>query len=231
MFKETSEEADRVLDILGNETRRRILYLLAQEPRYFIQISKDLGISQQAILKHLELLERYGLIGSYKAKSDFAAPERKYYHLNRSLYMSIGITKDDVNINLRNITLNQEEERKSFRDTLLSEDIEPSVGDDKNLNGLLKSSHYRLKKINERIGELERHKVSLMKLRQAILKRVHDAIRSNFDSDLERSVLYSLVTSNTPLDVEFLSERLNVREREIERCVELLKRRLTLPFE
>ncbi|MFQ6134988.1 MAG: ArsR/SmtB family transcription factor [Nitrososphaerales archaeon] len=231
MFKETSEEVERFLNILGNETRRKILYLLAEEPRYFIQISRDLRVSQQAVLKHLELLERFGLITSYRVKSDLAAPERKYYRLNRSLYLSIGITEDNMNIQLRNISQNQNEAKRGFRDLVLNDYVESSIENDESLNSLLKSSHYLLKKIDERIGELERHKVSLLKLKQNVMKRVHDAVYSSFDSLLERSVLYSLVASDAPLDVAFLSEQLGVREKEIERCVEALRRRLALPFE
>ncbi len=240
MIRETPEDIDRFLGILGNETRRRILYLLAEEPRYFIQISRDLGISQQAVLKHLELLDRFGLISSYRAKSDLGAPERKYYRLKRSLYLSIGITEDNVNIQLRDIGQNQNEAEKGFGDLVNDNEtdeggggdvVDSSVGGDEGLNDLLKSSHYLLKKIDKRIGELERHKVSLLKLKQNVMKRIHDAVYSNFDSVLERSVLYSFVGSDAPVDVAFLSEQFDVREREIERCVKALRRRLALPFE
>lgn len=230
MFKDTSE-VDRILDILGNETRRRILHLLAEEPHYFIQISRDLRVSQQAVLKHLELLESLGLISSFRVKSDLAAPDRKYYRLSRSLYLSIGITEDNVNIQMRDIGQNQIEAKKGFRGLMLNDEVKQSDEDEESVSGLLKSSHNLLKNIDEKIGEIERRKVSLLKLRQNVMKRVHDSIRSNFDSVLERSVLYSLVASGAPLDVEFLSEQFNVREREIERCIEGLKRRLTLPFE
>ncbi len=230
MFKDSSE-VDRVLDILGNETRRRILHLLAEEPHYFIQISRDLRVSQQAVLKHLELLESLGLVSSFRVKSDLAAPDRKYYRLSRSLYLSIGITEDNVNIQMRDIGQNQNEAKKGFRGLMLNDEVKQSDEDEESVSGLLKSSHDLLKNIDERIGEIERHKVSLLKLKQNVMKRIHDSIRSNFDSVLERSVLYSLVASDAPLDVEFLSEQFNVREREIERCIEGLKRRLTLPFE
>jgi len=93
----------KLLDILGNETRRRILEILADEPKYFIQLSKELGVSQQAVLKHLTLLGRAGLITSFRAKSELAAPDRKYYRLNRSLYLSIGIIGDTIELALKEI--------------------------------------------------------------------------------------------------------------------------------
>ncbi len=231
MFEEPSDEEYRILDLLGNETRRRILRLLAQEPRYFIQLSRDLGVSQQAILKHLELLERAGFVSPYSAKSDLPAPKRKYYRLNRSIYMSIGITEDDVSIRLRDIATNQDDAKHSFRDTILPETTDESNGSDSELSDFLGSSRDMLKRLDERVGELERHKVSLLKLRQTVMRRIHDAVRSNFDDPLERSILYSLLTSGDALDVASLSERLNVREREVERSLEEIGRRLALPLE
>jgi predicted transcriptional regulator len=230
MSNENSDAAN-LLDILGNETRRRILHLLAEEPHYFIQISKNLGISQQAVLKHLDLLQKKGIIDSYREKSQLAAPERKYYRLKKSLYLSIGITEDNVNIRLNDIGQNQSDSMKGPEDEIY-DDKKTQMSDDKdeNLNSLLQSSYLLLKKIDRQIGEIEHNKISFLKMRQNVMKRIHDAIRSNFDNILERNILYSIIHSDTPLNIEFLSEQLDVREREIELCIDELKRRLSLPF-
>jgi ArsR family transcriptional regulator len=45
---------DIILDIIGNNTRRKILATLAQEPMYFNQLAKEIGIGQQAILRHMK---------------------------------------------------------------------------------------------------------------------------------------------------------------------------------
>lgn len=231
MFEEPSDEEYQILDLLGNETRRRIIQLLAQEPRYFIQLCRDLGVGQQAILKHLELLERAGFVSSYRVKSDLAAPARKYYRLSRSLYLSIGITEDDVSIRIREIAPTQGEGKQAFKRALRAEKVDATVDTDRGLDDLLRSSRDLLNNIDERLGELERHKVSLLKLKQTVMQRVHAAVRSGFDDPLERSILYWMVTSAAPLDIVSLSERLNVREREIERSVDELRRRIALPFD
>ena len=46
---------------------------------YFNQLSKEIGIGQQAVLRHMQALENSGLIESYTKKSDLGAPNRKYY--------------------------------------------------------------------------------------------------------------------------------------------------------
>ena len=51
-----------LLDLLGNENRRRILGLLAQRPCYVTEISDSLGVSPKAVIDHLRKLEEAGLV-------------------------------------------------------------------------------------------------------------------------------------------------------------------------
>jgi ArsR family transcriptional regulator len=81
------------LDILGNNTRRKILAVLSYEPMYFNQLAKELGVGQQAILRHLQALEDSGLIEAYAEKSEFGAPDRKYYRLNESFILTISLSE------------------------------------------------------------------------------------------------------------------------------------------
>ena len=231
MSDKCSTEVDNILNILGNTTRRRILYLLSEEPRYFIQLSRDLKISQQAILKHLELLKKYGLITSYKAKSNLAAPERKYYHLDKSLYLSIGITRDNVKMEIRDISQNKTETIDDQMDFELNEEVKRLFENNDDINNLLNSSNILLKKINDKLDDIEYEKVSLLKLKQNVMKKVHDTIRSNFDDFLERTVLSTIVSSNSNINVESLSEQFDVKEKEVTMCLMALKQRLNLSFE
>src|SRR3990172_1803373 len=157
---------DELLDILGNDTRRRILGILAYEPKYFIQLSKELGVSQQAVLKHLSLLEDAGLVSSFRAKSELAAPDRKYYRLKRSLYLTVGIMGDTVELDLTEIGDAQEfeddnssEELRHFRtetDRLVQERYSPTT---------IQTAESLLKEIDDRIDRLEEEKVGLLTVR------------------------------------------------------------------
>ena len=55
---------DEVLSILENTTRRQILMLLVKEPHYPLQISELIGVSQQAVVKHLKVLEKADFVNS-----------------------------------------------------------------------------------------------------------------------------------------------------------------------
>lgn len=81
---------DKVLEVVGNETRRRILALLSEEPQYISQIAKKLNVTQPAILKHLAVLEKAGLIESLWRKNPLGAA-RKYYRICGSVGIDIAI--------------------------------------------------------------------------------------------------------------------------------------------
>src|SRR5919106_5065709 len=85
-------DTDVLLDVLGNETRRRILNLISHEPMYFNQLAREIGTGQQAILRHVKILEDSGLIESYAKKSDLGAPNRKYYKVNSSFNLNISVS-------------------------------------------------------------------------------------------------------------------------------------------
>ncbi len=59
---ESNRDLGRLLDILGNETRRRILLLLTKRPYFVSELSQELGVGQKAVLEHLRILESAGLI-------------------------------------------------------------------------------------------------------------------------------------------------------------------------
>jgi predicted transcriptional regulator len=81
---------EKVLQIIGNENRRKILALLSEEPHYISQIAKKLDVTQPAILKHLSLLQKAGLIESFWRKNPLGAA-RKYYKICDSVGIEIAI--------------------------------------------------------------------------------------------------------------------------------------------
>jgi len=72
-------ELDRILAVLENPIRRRILQKLSREMNYPLQLSKELNVSQQAIMKHLKVLEDNDFVVSYDERSDKGGAPRKVY--------------------------------------------------------------------------------------------------------------------------------------------------------
>jgi len=88
---------DNILQIVGNDTRRKILSLLSEEPHYISQIAKKLDVTQPAILKHLSLLQRAGLIENFWKKSP-AGAARKYYKICDSVGIEIAINPENFTV-------------------------------------------------------------------------------------------------------------------------------------
>ncbi len=76
-----------LLDLLGNENRRRILRLLARKPCYVTEISEYLGVSPKAVIDHLRKLEEHGLV-----ESRVDEQRRKYFSIARNLRLEVNVS-------------------------------------------------------------------------------------------------------------------------------------------
>jgi ArsR family transcriptional regulator len=88
---ESNKNMGRLLDILGNETRRRILILLTRRPYFVSELSQELGVGQKAVLEHLRILESAGLIEGRTEKIPRGRP-RKYYTIKRGFRLEVLLT-------------------------------------------------------------------------------------------------------------------------------------------
>ena len=50
-----SEELNRILQVVENPVRKKIIKRLSQEPAYQLQLSKELGLGQSLVAKHLKI--------------------------------------------------------------------------------------------------------------------------------------------------------------------------------
>jgi ArsR family transcriptional regulator len=190
---------DLILDILGNSTRRRILFLLSKEPLYFNQLSKIIGIGQQSILRHMKILEDSGLIETYTQESNLGAPDRKYYRLASTFSMNMVFSKDGFSIRNNEI---KELRYKEFEK--LYKEYEKSIAEyhnKKNKNfhkiGLLLDLFKNtLIDIEKEISEHESKINDLQSLRQMILRDIHKIGKDNFEF-LERQIIYSFIDKHT----------------------------------
>jgi ArsR family transcriptional regulator len=79
-------EVARLLDILGNRNRRRIIELLRQKPCFVTEISDTLTISPKAVIDHLQMMEREAILS-------FQTDERrrKYYFLANDILVDVSL--------------------------------------------------------------------------------------------------------------------------------------------
>ena len=84
-------EVNELFYLLENPTRRRILELLSRERHYPLQLSKEMSVTQQAVVKHLNILEEHGLVNSDIEPSN-RGPSRRVYHSTRNISLRIDVS-------------------------------------------------------------------------------------------------------------------------------------------
>jgi ArsR family transcriptional regulator len=77
-------EVARLLDILGNRNRRRIIELLRQKPCFVTEISDTLILSPKAVIDHLQMMEREAILSS-----QIDERRRKYYYLANDILVDV----------------------------------------------------------------------------------------------------------------------------------------------
>lgn len=81
-------DSGALLDLLGNENRRRILRLLSQKPCYVTEISEYLEVSPKAVIDHLRRLEDAGLVESRTDKQ-----RRKYFYIANDVRLEVNVSR------------------------------------------------------------------------------------------------------------------------------------------
>ena len=79
-------EVARLLDILGNRNRRRIIELLRQKPCFVTEISDTLTLSPKAVIDHLQMMERETILSSQVDER-----RRKYYYLAHDILIDVSL--------------------------------------------------------------------------------------------------------------------------------------------
>jgi ArsR family transcriptional regulator len=209
---------DIILDIIGNNTRRKILATLAREPMYFNQLAKEISIGQQAILRHMKSLEDIGLIESYAEKSNLGAPDRKYYRLNSSFSLTICLSEDAFSIENHKIEQYRHKESDKFYkeyDLLAQED------DGRILNQLQSN----LTKIEMEISSLDSRLNDLRALKQLIVSRLHKIAKDNFEEEFERKILHT-IAGESPKSIAELANRLNEKQSNVTKTLHRMNKKL-----
>jgi len=150
------EEHGRLLDVLGNETRRRILLLLTKRPYFISELSKELNVGQKAVLEHLRILEGAGLIEGRVEKIPRGRP-RKYYQIKRGIRLEVLLTPHSFGTEMY--------EPKAPRITKEYEEVKQLIKSRGPVEVKVKELADFLNEIEERIEEYMRMKSELEEVR------------------------------------------------------------------
>lgn len=207
-------EMDILLAAIGNPTRRRILRKLVKETHYPLQLSKELSVSQQAIMKHLKVLENSDLVTSVFMDSD-TGPPRKCYVATKRFTLVIDLSPELFNEELRFLEGDEVIQAESDSDSLRNVE---------NLRMKLAEFMALIDGFNIQLDELSAKRDEIMSKKDYFMRYANDIIDRLCDSYEERKVLRYIV-SEDEMDLESMSEKLDMRESEIEKVMRSLEKK------
>lgn len=205
---------DDMLEVLGNPTRRRILEMLALEKHYPLQISKELKVSQQAVAKHLQVLERHNLV-ECKEESSPNGPPHKCYVTTQRFSLTV-----DLGPHLFNTEMQLLEEPKEARPTPEQRKL-GKITKQKDVRKKLGQLAGFLREMNERIEELDHERASVVRLKEEALSEVEGILSSLYDDYYLRRLFYYVIDQDS-LSLPLLSERMDMRERMVRELLDRL---------
>ncbi|MGP6220317.1 ArsR/SmtB family transcription factor [Caldiplasma sukawensis] len=185
------DDIDFLLSIFENTTRRRILRRLLTDSSYALEISRDLGISQQAINKQLEILEKANLVISEIMENNPFGPPRKLYrptgftviHLD---YMPSFVSEKAYNINETKDKCNEEVDFNT------------------------------LENINKKIENLEKERINLLIEKDSIIRKLKIKVIENVKNPRIRELLIEYLDGS---DEETLSQKYGIDKYFIEKII------------
>jgi ArsR family transcriptional regulator len=187
-----------ILDILGNENRRRILQLLSFRPFYFNEMAKRLDLGPKAVIDHLGMLERAGLIECYRDDR-----RRKYFRIAENVVLEVAFSPHSYGVR----TYRPETSQK--RGTL------PSPEAPRSSSAGVGGPSGELEAISSHLRDLEAERLRLRRLLEEIdsqemmARRLATGLIESFASDqLEAEILAALISGESATDS--LARRLGI---------------------
>lgn len=159
------DELWNILMALENNTRREMLKTLASYDSYALELSKMIGVSQQAINKQLDILEKLGFVSTSGSIPSTIGPPRK-------VYKSMGFSTITIDYS------------RNFMEIKKSEINYP----EENINGTSLSLIDTLKSINDEVERIDRKRSELVGKKDLIIEKLREKA-SEYDG-FYRKVIY-----------------------------------------
>ena len=215
---------DLALSILQNKVRRRILERLVREPHYPMQLAELIGVSQQAIMKHLKELERGEFVAKMKVPSEKGGPPRTIYSVQQAISLRIDLGPDLFNCEQRKLPLGGPMRlSKSLPSSTLK--VAESVSGRKKISVSEGVSH--LAEINTVLEDLDAQRDAIISLHQHIRNRISVAVDADFEAYEQRAMIHSIIEAPTKrVDFSALSKELQLGQKQMSELMDEVRSRL-----
>ena len=167
-------DIDTILNMVSNPTRRRILESLTRGPSYPLQLSREIGVSQQAIMKNLDLLERNGMVISHQVSSTIG-PMRAVYEPTTEFTVVI-----------------------DMRRSMFSADVTDESGSEEDvipITETIDELRSEISRIDKEVEELERQRSALIRKRQNMISWAMSQLDDEGFTSLHKNLMYQMLNN------------------------------------
>jgi predicted transcriptional regulator len=220
-------DLDLILMILENPTRRDIIKRLSEEPNYPLQLAKDLGLGQQLVAKHLQIMEDAGLVASSVESSPYG-PKRRIYSLNKNVSVTLDVSTHFFKAKV--MFFDSEPEREEISDTSASlmDKVDETLEQPKKPERITPFSTI-LSDVDKRLEELENERAILLYIRNFAMREASHILELFNNPDTRRILRFAL--DEHDISVRNVSESLNLREAIVRQTLIKLKKGFNIGVE
>jgi predicted transcriptional regulator len=212
-------DLDILLSVIENPTRRRILEALVREPHYSLQLSKELGLSQQAIMKHMKVLEGCDLVRSYSEESDQGGPARKLYVPTTKFTITVDFGPGLFSADIIRLALGQMSNSILDMHQAFARPEQEKMGD-------LAKVHERILELRETVAQadrelegLQQQRALLIETKERALEEAGRVVEEQIDDYQGRRIIYEFI-QKPELELEELALDLKIRDDLVKRTLE-----------
>lgn len=196
-----------MLDILGNANRRTILQLLASRPYFVSELTDRIGLGPKAVLGHLDLLEKSGLIQGKTSKQ-----RRKYYSITENFKLEVIVSPYSYTMETSTVTQHHTTEQGQEQSEIhYNESI--SIANLKLLNRHLFELESKRRQLSKAQLEIESEMTDVM---ASCIEWIYEVAKNEIETEIMLSVL------KTPQDRRSLSMDLGLPEYYTEEHIQSL---------
>ena len=215
---------DTALNVLENRTRRQILDMLVREPHYPLQLSKHLDVSQQAVMKHLKVLQEAGFVHSEKVASEKGGPPKRIYSVQESFSLRLDLGPDLFRTEHRRLPAGGPV-RLSAKLPSGARPVATRLGSRRKIP--VAEGMEMVAQLNEEIERLDSERDALIALHQQVMRKVSRSVEDQFEVYEQRNLVHTILEEpKRPLDLDAWCRELSLGSSQAETLLTEVRERM-----
>ena len=210
MKKGTPTDFEKVVEVLGNPVRRRLIEKLSEAPDYTLRLSNELNIHQQLAAKHMKVLRNAELVDVIRQKSKKGA-DKNVFSLNKFYSLQIDFSPNLYNQRL--ISFNNPSlwtTADNYMDRL--EDKVTELGEEDSGIDQINPLGNIVQSIDDELESLEKRRARLLYIRNLAMNA---SVQALDELDRKKRQVMHFILNQGSTTVNAISRHMQLREETI----------------